>query len=225
MNVNPDRKIKYITITSRILEEEGMDGVSIRRVAKEAGCTSAVLYKHFENRDHLIMLASVKFLEPYILEFRKQTKRKDITSIQMDLILWKFFIREAFDKKPYYELMFFSPERDMLEECIFEYYQLFPEQERDFDGFSASIIFSNNLTEREFVRLRRASNAGLITMDNASLLSRLSTAVFRGLFMLYPYSEMKDNKAALDMAIEDCYLLIYELFRKFVNPGTALDAD
>ena len=225
MNVNPDRKIKYITITSRILEEEGMDGVSIRRVAKEAGCTSAVLYKHFENRDHLIMLASVKFLEPYILEFRKQTKRNDITSIQMDLILWKFFIQEAFAKKPYYELMFFSPERDMLEDCIYEYYQLFPEQEKDFDGFSASIIFSNNLSEREFVRLRRASNAGLITLDNASLLSRLTTAVFHGLFMLNPYTEIKDNKAALDMAVNDCYHLIYELFRKFVNPGTVLDTD
>lgn len=225
MNVNPDRKIKYITITSRILEEEGIEGVSIRRVAKEAGCTSAVLYKHFENRDHLIMLASVKFLERYIQEFRKQTRRKDITSIQMDLILWKFFIQEAFSKKPYYELMFFSPERDMLEDCVYEYYQLFPEQQQDFDGFSASIIFSNNLTEREFIRLRRAANAGLITLDNASLLSRLATAVFHGLFMLYPYSEMKDNKAALEMAIEDCYNLIYELFRKFVEPGTVLDAD
>lgn len=225
MNINPDRKIKYITITSKILEEEGIDGVSIRRVAKEAGCTSAVLYKHFESRDHLIMLASVKFLEPYILEFRKQTRRKDITSIQMDLILWKLFIHEAFAKKPYYELMFYSPKRDMLEDCVYEYYQLFPEQQKDFDGFSASIIFSNNLSEREFIRLRRAANAGLIMLDNASLLSRLTTAVFHGLFMQYPYSEMKDNKAALDMAVNDCYQLIYELFRKFVNPGTALDIE
>lgn len=223
MKQNPERKAKYISITSRILEEEGVDGVNIRRVAAEAGCTSAVLYKHFENRDHLIMLASVKFLEPYILEFKKQAKRSDINSIQLDLILWKYFIQEAFSKKPFYERMFFGSERETLEECVYEYYQLFPKQQKDFDGFEASILFNNDLTDREFVRLRRAANAGLITMDNAALLSRLSTAVFRGVFMLYPYSEMKENKAALEMAAQDCYQLIYELFCKFVNPGIDME--
>lgn len=170
MNTNIDRKRKYVQITGQILESEGIKGVNIRRIAKEAGCTSAVLYKHFDNLEHLIILASVHFLEPYIREFRRITKRTDITSIQMDLYLWKFFIREAFINKPYYEMMFFGPDRDMLEDYIYEYYSLFPEMEKDFDGFSASIIFSNNLAEREYIRLRRAAHGGLITMDNARLL-------------------------------------------------------
>ena len=88
MNLNPERKVKYIQITSQILEHEGMSGVTIRKVAEKAGCTSAVLYKHFENKEHLIMLASIKFLEPYISEFLVQTARTDISSIQMDLLLW-----------------------------------------------------------------------------------------------------------------------------------------
>ena len=43
MNVNIERKRKYIKIVSDIMEKEGIDGLSIRRIAKEAGCTSAVL--------------------------------------------------------------------------------------------------------------------------------------------------------------------------------------
>lgn len=223
MNLNPERKIKYIRITSEILEEEGIEGVTIRKVAAKAGCTSAVLYKHFENKEHLIMLASVKFLEPYIIEFMKQTVRKDITSIQMDLLLWKTFIYEAFKNKPYYELMFFSEQKDMLEECVYEYYQMFPEVQRRFDGFAASIIFSNNLSEREFIRLRRAANAGLITLENASLLGRLSVAVFNGIFMQYTGGNMSETDIRL--ATQDCYNLIYALFERFVEPGTELDAD
>ncbi len=222
MNLNPDRKIKYIQITSEILEEEGIEGVNIRKVAAKAGCTSAVLYKHFENKEHLVMLASTKFLEPYIVEFMKQTVRKDITSIQMDLLLWKCFIYEAFKNKPYYELMFFSDQKDMLEECVYEYYQLFPEVQRHFDGFAASIIFSNNLSEREFIRLRRAANAGLITIENASLLSRLSVAVFNGIFT--QYSKISMSKTDIISAADDCYNLIYQLFNRFVEPGTQLDA-
>ena len=223
MNTNIDRKRKYVQITGQILESEGIKGVNIRRIAKEAGCTSAVLYKHFDNLEHLIILASVHFLAPYIREFRRITKRTDITSIQMDLYLWKFFIREAFINKPYYEMMFFGPDRDMLEDYIYEYYSLFPDVEKDFDGFSASIIFSNNLVEREYIRLRRAAHGGLITMDNARLLSRLSTAVFNGMFVQYNFED--EDRGALQLAAEDCYELILELFRRFVNPGTDLNID
>lgn len=223
MNLNPDRKIKYIQITSEILEEEGIEGVTIRKVADRAGCTSAVLYKHFENKEHLIMLASTRFLEGYITEFMKQTVRKDITSIQMDLILWKCFIYEAFKNRPYYELMFFSEHKDMLEDCVYEYYQLFPEVQRKFDGFTASIIFSNNLSEREFIRLRRAANAGLITLENASLLGRLAVAVFNGIFTQYAGLSM--SEVEIQFAADDCYNLIYALFERFVNPGTKLDVD
>ena len=220
--MNPQRKIRYVQITSEILEQEGIEGVTIRKVAAKAGCTSAVLYKHFENKEHLIMLASVKFLEPYIVEFLKQTDRDDISSVQMDLKLWKCFIDEAFRNKPYYELMFFSEHRDMLEECVFEYYQMFPEVQRHFDGFAASIIFSNNLREREFIRLRRAAHEGLITLENATLLSRLTVAVFNGIFTQYAGEPMTETD--IRMAAEDCYALIRALFQRFLNPGVALDA-
>ena len=221
--MKPERKIRYVEITGEILEEEGIEGVTIRKVAARAGCTSAVLYKHFENKEHLIMLASVKFLEPYILEFIKQTGRKDINSIQMDLILWKFFIQEAFRHKPYYELMFFSDQRDMLADCVYEYYQMFPEVQRSFDGFSASIIFSSNLSERELIRLRRAAHAGLITMENATLLSRLTVAVFNGLFTQYAGEAMTETE--IRFASEDCYNLIYALFQRFLEPGAKMDAE
>lgn len=223
MNTNIDRKKKYIRIAGQIMEKEGLQGINIRRIAKAAGCTSAVLYKHFDNLEHLIILASIRFLEPYVKEFQRMTRRKDITSIQMDLYLWKFFIYEAFGKRQYYYLMFFSKDRDMLEDYIYEYYSLFPEMEKDFDGFSASIIFSNNLREREYIRLRRAAHEGLITQDNARYLSRLTTAVFNGMFIQYDFVE--NDQSSMRLAAEDCFQLILELFRRFVEPGTSLDID
>ena len=45
--MKPLRKIRYIEITSEILQQEGIESVTIRKVAERAGCTSAVLYKHF----------------------------------------------------------------------------------------------------------------------------------------------------------------------------------
>ena len=220
--LKPLRKIRYIEITSEILQQEGIESVTIRKVAERAGCTSAVLYKHFENKEHLIMLASVRFLEPYIIEFIKLSSREDLSSIQIDLLLWKCFIDEAFRNKPYYELMFFSDHRDMLEDCVYEYYQMFPEVQRRFDGFSASIIFSNNLQERELLRLRRAAHAGVLSLEDAALLSRLTVAVFNGIFTQYSGITMTDSQ--IRSAADECYQLIYTLFQRFLPAGVPLDA-
>ena len=220
--MKPLRKIRYIEITSEILQQEGIESVTIRKVAERAGCTSAVLYKHFENKEHLIMLASVRFLEPYIIEFIKLSSREDLSSIQIDLLLWKCFIDEAFRNKPYYELMFFSDHRDMLEDCVYEYYQMFPEVQRRFDGFSVSIIFSNNLQERELLRLRRAAHAGVLSLEDAALLSRLTVAVFNGIFTQYSGITMTDSQ--IRSAAEECYQLIYTLFQRFLPVGVPLDA-
>ena len=220
--MKPLRKIRYIEITSEILQQEGIESVTIRKVAERAGCTSAVLYKHFENKEHLIMLASVRFLEPYIIEFIRLSAREDLSSIQIDLLLWKCFIDEAFRNKPYYELMFFSDHRDMLEDCVYEYYQMFPEVQRRFDGFSASIIFSNNLQERELLRLRRAAHAGVLSLEDAALLSRLTVAVFNGIFTQYSGITMTDSQ--IRSAADECYQLIYTLFQRFLPAGLPLDA-
>ena len=66
-----DMKKKYVLIAIRIMEEEGIDGLNIRRVADEAGCTCAVLYRHFDNKQDLMMVAAVKFLQPYIKYLRQ----------------------------------------------------------------------------------------------------------------------------------------------------------
>lgn len=223
MNRNPERKVKYVQITSDILEQEGVEGVTIRKVAERAHCTSAVLYKHFSDKDHLVMLASIRFLEPYINEFLKQNARHDISSLQMDLLLWKTFIFEAFRNRPYYELMFFGDKRETLEDCVYEYYQMFPSVLQQFDGLTASVVFSGNLADRELIRLRRAVIEGDITSENARLLAQLAVAVFNGIFV--EGKGASETEEDVQRASEHCYGLIKALFEQFSNPGTKLEPD
>ena len=214
MNTNVSRKQELIRITNEILQEEGRRGISIRRISAEAGCTSAVIYKHFENLEHLIMLASVQFLVPYMNRLAKVSARRDLSGIQMNLILWWEFIREAFDKKDYYEMMFISAGKDEMKTCVEEYLRIFDGELGYVDPVSASILFNNNIHEREQIRLRQATEEGLITEDNAEVLSELTEAVFIGRLA-------KHDEDAGDA--EECYRLIFSLYEKYVNPGTDLD--
>lgn len=215
MNTNSNRKKEYIKITHHILETEGIEGMKIRRIAKAAGCTSAVLYKHFDNLDHLLVLASVRFLEPYIRKFKEISCDISLNPVEADLILWQYFINESFHYLPFYEAMFFGEYKGQLESTIYEYYQLFPEEMQDFDGFSVSILFSNDLYEREYIRLRRAANEGLISMNGARILSRLSISAYHGLLLEHRLDYLKEGVA--DQAAKECTFLIQELFKRFVK--------
>ena len=53
----------YIEATYKIMEEEGIDMVTIRKISDIAGYNSATLYNYFENLDHLIAFASLKYFQ------------------------------------------------------------------------------------------------------------------------------------------------------------------
>ncbi len=217
MNTNLSRKQDYIRITGEILNAEGRDGISIRRIANEAGCSSAVLYKHFQNLEHLIKLASVQFLEPYMHQMSIESARTELSPIQLNLILWVKFLNEAFNKKDYYEMMFISTDKDLLKECVEEYYKIFSEEMDEVDPVSENILFSNSLQEREYTRLKQAAEQGLIGEQEAYDLSKLCEAIFAGKLTQY------DGSVPAEEAAQECYDLIYSLYEKFVNPGTNLD--
>lgn len=51
----------FIDTTVTIIKEEGVEKVSIRKIAKITGYNSATLYTYFKNLDYLILLSSIKF--------------------------------------------------------------------------------------------------------------------------------------------------------------------
>ena len=168
------------------------------------------------------MMASVKYLRPYIQELVKQSDRTDITPVQIDLILWKKFIYEAFHGHCYYQLLFFSNRKESLSEYINEYYKLFPQEQKKFDGKTASIMVSSNIQEREQIRLEQAAEMGLISSENAELLGKMASAVFAGMFFRIPNDAKEEELTGM---ADECYQMIYELFKRFVEPGIKLDTE
>ena len=218
-----DMKKKYVLIAIRIMENEGFEAVNNRKVAKEAGCTSAVLYRHFDNKQDLMMTAAVKFLQPYIKYLAQGYTRDDLNFIQINLGNWKVFIEEAFNNKPCYDLFFSRGNDDSLYEYILEYYRLFPSELIEFDGYTGSITMNTDLRNRELIALRRAANAGLISMRNSDTLSRLSSTMFYGMFGLCPSNP--GGNVDVKALKEECFNLIYELYSKYVNPDTDMSMD
>ena len=97
----------YIIKANEMIKREGIDSVSIRKLAKEMKCSSANLYRYFANRDELIYFAQLAELKNYITSLN--TAEKVWSNVWERYVgVWYCYCMEAFRKPLAYNLLFFN---------------------------------------------------------------------------------------------------------------------
>lgn len=183
-----DKRQRFVERTYEIMKTEGIDAVKIRRLANDLDCTSTMVYRYFDNLDHLIALASMYYLKSYIHDFRTLAKDPMIAKdpYALNMKMWECLAGYAFADIAIYEKLLFGAYNQSLGEIIFEYYQLFLDEEKgDFDGYSVSILFSEDMIQRDYVLLRRASSLGIIDSDDAMIIAEIEVYIFHGILLKY----------------------------------------
>ena len=209
-NGQKNLKKKYIEATYEILQEVGMEGFTIRKVADKVGCSSALLYKHFHDAEYLVSLASVRYLRQYS-EDTQMLSSSASDYLELNLLLWESFAFYAFNNIPIFENLFFGKNIEKIQEIVFEYYQEFPEEISGLHGYFPILIQSNNLMERDFMMLKKASDDGQITLADADFLSKTDVYIFRGMLDLYHNSYTDPDVAR--KATNEYMALIRENYR------------
>jgi AcrR family transcriptional regulator len=98
---------RILSAARRLLDEEGADAVTMRRVAEEAGITAMAIYRHFPDRDGLLnAVANRGFVE---LASRLE-KMRFSGGIERRLTkMGEIFLDHALDNPKLFELMFLKP--------------------------------------------------------------------------------------------------------------------
>lgn len=174
-------KRKYIEAAYNLLARDGLEGVSIRKVADEIGCSSTALYRHFPDVDKLIAVASVRFLRDYISNARILSK-VDLNPMELNLQLWECLAYYSFRDADVFENMFFSDASGkMYSEALAEYFSVYPE---DLDGlrdFMLDMVRNATIVERDSILLGRAVEMGMLSEKSADYLCRLDSYLYRGM--------------------------------------------
>ncbi|MBQ8144251.1 MAG: TetR/AcrR family transcriptional regulator [Butyricicoccus sp.] len=183
-------KRALIEKTYEILKHEGADKLKIRYIADQIGCTSTTIYRHFADLDELVCFASVQFLQEYYKDFRRTMNESKLNILEKNLMLWERFSRYAFENAQVYNMLFWGKYRANLGDIIFQYYEIFEQEDDAFDGFSATILFNSDMRDRELIMERRAAAAGFFDSKDVEVLSDLVTSLFHGI--LIEYIDRKD---------------------------------
>lgn len=160
--------VYFVEATEKLLKEEGIGGVTIRRVAAEAGYNSATLYNYFRDVDDLILFGSVCFLREYLVELSRQLQ-PSMTSLERYRTIYRCFNDHAFRDPEIFYNMFFGKHSDHLEDVIHTYYlELFPEELKDLPEDARQMVVRGSLVDRDQVVMQHMVADGFVAPDRAA---------------------------------------------------------
>ncbi len=126
-DVKKIRTIKvFIDAAAQIIEDEGIENVTIRKVADIAGYNSATIYNYFDNCNQLVFFAAARFMKDYIDEMPDYIDRGE-TEFEKLLLMWECFCYHSFQKPKIYHAIFIDDIGGRPGNLLENYFQLFPE--------------------------------------------------------------------------------------------------
>lgn len=208
MGVNEKKKkvmTCFIEATEDLMKEDDIDKISIRKIAKRAGYNSATIYYYFEDLEHLILFASIRYLREYTSALAKNIK-KEMTTLEKYRTVYETFNYYAFRSPIIFHNMFFGKYSPMLLEVIKEYYDIFPDDLEGHDELLRGLLTQGNMYYRDKQIVDQLVSEGIIDEGKSDITLKIIISIHES----YVYEAMIQlDKLDLE-AHEKAFLEIFD---------------
>lgn len=173
----------FIDAANEIIDADGIDALSIRKVAEKAGYNSATLYNYFSNLKHLTYVSCIRYLREYADDLPFYLGNAP-SPLDQYFRIWECFCIHAFDKPDIYELLFFGDlEEESFDHSFKSYYDVFPEELTPKIQEYYDMIMEHDIYSREVLALNktcRKMNTQLPEQTIAEI-AEMNILIFRGM--------------------------------------------
>ncbi len=173
----------FIEAAQNIMENEGIENITLRKVADMAGYNSSTLYKYFKNLDHLISFASIKYFKDYNLNISRCIENVN-DEYKKYIIMWKLFCKHSFDNAQAFYQVFFNLSSDELSYITKQYYDMFPEDLGIHDSDISLMITGESIKERNKILLNNLVDTGYIPAKDLDIINDIIISFYKNLLFL-----------------------------------------
>lgn len=146
-NLRKENTIRFIEAAQALIDEYGIEKVSIRKIAEKAGFHNSTIYLYFKDVDQLILLASLKHFNEYTKALARLSS-KNWEANENFYFIWRFFIESMFKQPKIFYNFFFGKHGNDFGLIIKEYHDLFPEEAVSFTPAIQDMYYGKNIQER-----------------------------------------------------------------------------
>lgn len=189
--------------------------ITVRELAKENNCSPAALYRHFESLEYLIILGSMRFFIDYMAEYG-QLMDSNNDLMESYIQGWQLFNKYAFERPDLYYRFFWGQYNAMFSDALEEYFELFPVTgSQRYPAYFYTLLFTEDVRERDFLMLRRAVNYSLLSDEDAVYFSKSNTLIVKGMIEMYMGHGLEERRKGE----QECNQLLLKNLEKVYVPA------
>ncbi|KAB3529995.1 TetR/AcrR family transcriptional regulator [Alkaliphilus serpentinus] len=199
--IQKQRMMRYfIDATRRIIDTEGFEGVTVRRIADYAGYNSATLYNYFDNLQHLLFFYSMSYLKEYVESLPKFLEGSR-DSREKYLRIWRCFCHFSFHNPRVYETIFFNNGSYSIKEAAEQYYSIFPEEIAAHPEFLTKMLLRSDIYSRNITLLESVKDEGFISEESVGEINDMTLLIYQGMLMQVINNDGLSVKSAIDKTV------------------------
>lgn len=191
--------ISFIDATQKIIDDEGIENVTARKVAKLTGYNVSTSYKYFNNLNHIIFFASMKYYNNYIHDLPNYVS-ETYSSLRNYYEIWKCFSIHAFNEPKIFKSIFLEQYHPSIHHTMTQYYELFQDEFEKLPDLLSTMLDKDCVIDRDITILNYCVEDGYIKKDDVDELSRNILIFFEGLLIkVTNHVEGYDKETALKL--------------------------
>jgi AcrR family transcriptional regulator len=179
--IQTNRMLQYfVDATAQIIEEQGIENVTIRKIGDKAGYNSATIYNYFEEVSHLIFFAAMRFLKKYTYDLSIYMA-KGTNPLEKYVLGWECFCKYSFKEPQIFHAIFLSNIGGKPEELLKHYYSIYQTDLIDLPEDLKPIILEHNLSKRSRSVLEKSVEEGYIKKENVEAINEMTILIWQGM--------------------------------------------
>lgn len=170
----------FIEVAVELIESEGIENITIRKVADKVGYSASTAYNYFQELSHLIFFAAMRFTKGYIEDLPHYMDRGTNT-IDKWLYSWECFCKHSFENPKIYSIIFINNLGAVPEDLIDHYYTMYKMELVGLPEPVQDIILQHTLDKRSSLYVQGAVKEGLIKPGDVSFITDVTLLIWQGM--------------------------------------------
>ncbi len=177
--------IRFINAAQEMIETDGIENISIRKIAEKAGFHNSTIYLYFKDLDELTLLASMKYFREYN-QALDELNKKNAPPEDNFICIWDYYMEASLKNAKIFYNFFFGKRSNDLTAIVQKYYEYFPEERKPFSDLIEAMYYGKDFTKRSIIILLPLVelDTNKITPDNTAMINDLIIAYSKHLLEL-----------------------------------------
>ena len=174
--------VYFIEVARRIIDEEGMENLTVRKVAEQSGYTSATIYSYFDSVEHLFLLCTLTYLREYTDALNVALK-PEMNALERYCTVLTVYDSFAFRSPEVFYNLFVGKYSAKLLTVIPQYYELFPEELEDQLPATRRMLTQGAMNKRDAVMVEALAAEGFIRPENSAIVADMLTRLYQSFLL------------------------------------------